>query len=47
MKREIFRKKALKKLSSPEELDKLLPVIKSKGWIALISCIVVIVIALI
>jgi len=33
----LFRKKALDKLSSPEQLDELMQVTTSKGWIALIA----------
>lgn len=32
-----FRKEALKKLSSPDDLDRLMPVTDRKGWIALLS----------
>ncbi len=32
-----FRKEALKKLSSPEDLDRLMPVTDSRGWIALLA----------
>ena len=32
-----FRKEALKKLSSPDDLDRLMPVTDSRGWIALIA----------
>src|SRR5258706_15514227 len=33
----MFRKEALEKLSSPEQLDQLLKVTSPKGWLALIS----------
>lgn len=32
-----FRKEALKKLSSPDDLDRLMPVTDSRGWIAMIA----------
>ncbi|NTW83137.1 MAG: NHLP bacteriocin system secretion protein [Chlorobiaceae bacterium] len=32
-----FRKEALKKLSSPDDLDRLIPVTDRRGWIALLS----------
>jgi HlyD family secretion protein len=32
-----FRKEALKKLSSPDDLDRLMPVTDSRGWIALFA----------
>ncbi len=32
-----FRKKALEKLSRPDDLDRLMPVTDSKGWIALLA----------
>lgn len=32
-----FRKEALRKLSSPDDLDRLMPVTDRKGWIALLS----------
>ena len=32
-----FRKEALKKLSSPDDLDRLMPVTDSRGWIALLA----------
>lgn len=35
MKREVFRKEALDRLSSPEQLDLLMPVTSSRGWLAL------------
>lgn len=35
MKREIFRKEALERLSSPEQLDLLMPVTNSRSWFAL------------
>jgi len=38
-----FRQKALDRLSSPEQLDKIVRVIPSKGWIALIALIVLLV----
>ncbi len=37
MKKEIFRKVALERLSSPEQLDTLLVVTSPKGWVALIA----------
>jgi hypothetical protein len=39
-----YRKKALEKLSSPEQLDKLLFVVKPKGWIALLTTFIIILI---
>jgi HlyD family secretion protein len=42
-----FRKEALKKLSSPEDLDRLMPVTNRKIWIALISSAVFIIAVLI
>jgi HlyD family secretion protein len=38
-----FRKEALKKLSSPDDLDRLMPVTDRKGWIALLSAAVFII----
>src|SRR5437762_11937605 len=38
----MFRKEALEKLSSPEQLDQLLKVTSSKGWLALLSLAVLI-----
>lgn len=35
---QIFRKAALDKLSSPEQLDQLMQVTAPKGWIALVAC---------
>lgn len=35
--KDIFRKVALERLSSPEELDQLMQVTTSKGWLALLS----------
>ena len=32
-----FRKEALKKLKSPDDLDRLMPVTDSRGWIALLA----------
>jgi HlyD family secretion protein len=43
----MFRKAALAKLSSPEQLDSLLQVTKPKSWVALVACIVLIQAALI
>ena len=43
----MFRKAALERLSSPERLDSLMQVTTSKGWIALVAMIAVIVAALI
>lgn len=37
-----FRKEALKKLSSPDDLDRLMPVTDRRGWIALAACAVII-----
>ncbi len=34
---ELFRKKALEKLSSPEQLDQLLQITRPKGWVALLA----------
>ena len=41
----IFRKEALQRMSSPEELDKLMQVTKPTGWLALITIGVIILIA--
>lgn len=35
MKRQIFRKKALERLASPEQLDQLMPLTQPRGWMAL------------
>lgn len=35
MKRQIFRKKALERLASPEQLDQLMPLTQPRGWLAL------------
>lgn len=43
----IFRKAALKRLYSPEQLDKLLHVVKPKAWIALIVLCIVIIIGIV
>ena len=43
MKKGIFRQVALDRLSSPEELDSLLQVTSTKGWLALIGILVLIV----
>ncbi|MEI6242888.1 MAG: biotin/lipoyl-containing protein [Chlamydiota bacterium] len=40
----LYRKKALEKLSSPEQLDKLLFVVKPSGWMGLITCFIIIII---
>ncbi len=37
MKKEIFRKEALERMSSPEQLDELMPVTSPRGWIALVG----------
>src|SRR3954452_5046237 len=41
----IFRKVALDRLSSPEQLDQLLPVTDRRGWLALVAFLVIIVTA--
>ncbi|MBN2007796.1 NHLP bacteriocin system secretion protein [candidate division KSB1 bacterium] len=43
MKKQIFRKVSLERLSSPEQLDELMQITTPKGWIALValSCIVI------
>jgi len=41
MARQIYRKSALERLSSPEQLDSLMQVTTTKGWIALFAVIVV------
>ena len=46
-KKEIFRKAALERLSSPEELDQLMQVTTPKGWLALLGLVSLIVVALI
>ena len=45
-KSKIFRKEALKKLYSQEELNQLFSLVKPKGWIALITSLVVVFLAL-
>ncbi|MEM9553559.1 MAG: NHLP bacteriocin system secretion protein [Acidobacteriota bacterium] len=45
--REIFRKVAIERLSSPEQLDQLMRVTSPKGWIALIAVIGLLIIALV
>ena len=35
MKQQIFRKEALERMSSPEQLDELMPVTSPRGWLAL------------
>jgi multidrug efflux pump subunit AcrA (membrane-fusion protein) len=45
--KDIFRKVALERLSSPEELDQLMQVTTSKGWLALISLGILLIAALI
>jgi len=47
MKKGIFRKVALERLSSPEQLDQLMQVTTPKGWIALVVLLVIVVIAII
>jgi HlyD family secretion protein len=42
----IFREKALQRLSSPEQLDRLFRVTDSIGWLALVVCIVLVMLAL-
>lgn len=42
-KRTIFREKALQRLSSPEQLDKLLPLVKPRTWIALLTTLLLVV----
>ena len=37
MQSKIFRKAALERLSSPEQLDQLMQITNSKGWLALIA----------
>jgi multidrug efflux pump subunit AcrA (membrane-fusion protein) len=37
MKREIFQKPALERLSSPEQLDQLMPILRPAAWVALIG----------
>jgi biotin carboxyl carrier protein len=44
--KKIFRKKALEKLSSPEQLDTLMSIIKPKGWIALFAFVGIIVLCI-
>ena len=46
-KQEIFRKVSLERLSSPEQLDQLMQVTSPKGWIALLSMIGLLTIALV
>jgi multidrug efflux pump subunit AcrA (membrane-fusion protein) len=44
---ELFRKVALERLSSPEELDQLMQVTNVKGWLALVSLAVILAVALV
>jgi multidrug efflux pump subunit AcrA (membrane-fusion protein) len=44
---DIFRKVALERLSSPEELDQLMQVTTAKGWLALVSLGVLLAVALV
>jgi hypothetical protein len=44
---EVFRKVALERLSSPEELDQLMQVTNIKGWLALISLVLLLAVALV
>lgn len=37
MTRQIFRKEALERLASPEQLDQLMPVTDRRGWLALVA----------
>lgn len=37
MKTDLFRKAALERMSTPDQIDQLMPVTSSKGWIALIT----------
>lgn len=46
MTRQIFRKEALERLSSPEQLDQLMPVTDTRGWIALAGIGLLIVVAI-
>lgn len=43
----IFRKTALDRLSSPEELDQLMQVTTSKSWLALVACCLLVVVAVV
>ena len=42
----IFRQVALERLSSPEQLDQLMPLIALRGWVALLTLIGLVVLAL-
>ena len=47
MQRQIFRQVALERLSSPEQLDQLIPITSSRGWLALAGLIAIIIAALV
>ena len=46
MQSKLFRKAALERLSSPEQLDQLMQITNSKGWVALIALAAILVAAL-
>lgn len=43
--RDVYRKEALRKLTSPEQLDQLTSIVSSRGWVALLASFALIVIA--
>ena len=47
MSKQIFRKEALERMSSPEQLDALMPVTSPRGWIALAGLSALLVLALV
>ena len=46
MSNSLFRKKALEKLSSPEQLDKLIVITSPKGWLALLAVALIVIVGL-
>lgn len=47
MTRQIFRKEALQRLASPEQLDQLMPVTDGRGWLALVGIGLVLAVAMV
>jgi len=43
MAKDLFRKVSIERLSSPEQLDKLLIIVKIRGWLALLTLLMVII----
>ena len=41
MTRDLFRKVSIERLTSPEQLDKLLIIVKIRGWLALIALLII------